>query len=153
LKELAMKKNLATCVLAACLAGGAISAQAQSQVSALSAISSLPLASVVEGVSASAGAVLAVPLVLSTAGAVLVVKSVEVSARGTVYVLERASDGVRASVEVVGKTVAGVSVVAGTLITVSVISAGVVLSVAGQAIAFLPNELGRALLHSQRVTP
>jgi hypothetical protein len=28
-----------------------------------------------------------------------------------------------------------------------------VLSTAGQAIAFLPNELGRALLHSQRVTP
>jgi hypothetical protein len=106
-----------------------------------------------EGSTSASEAALTVPLALSVAGSVLVVKAVEVSVRGTVYVLERASDGARASIEVVGKVVDGVSVVAGTLVTVGVISAGVVLSVAGQAIAFLPNELGRALLHSQRVTP
>jgi hypothetical protein len=110
------------------------------------------VASVVVGASAAAGAVVAVPVVLSTAGAALVVKVVEVSARGTVYVLERASDGARASIEVVGKGLAGASVVAGTLVTVSVIGAGVVLSAAGQAIAFIPNELGRALLHNERLT-
>ena len=95
---------------------------------------------------------LAVPVVLSTAGAVLVVKAVEVSARGTVYVLERASDGASASVEIIGKGVAGASVVAGTLVTVSVIGSGVVLSAAGEVIAFVPNALGRALLHNERVT-
>ena len=52
----------------------------------------------------------------------------------------------------VGKAIEGVSVAAGTVVTVGVISAGVVLSVAGQAIAFLPNEIGRALLYSQRVS-
>ncbi|UUZ66812.1 hypothetical protein LP416_17030 [Polaromonas sp. P2-4] len=151
-----MKTKLAINLVAACAlllgAAGSFNAQAQSEASALSAVSALPVASVVVGASAAAGAVLAVPVVLSTAGAVLVVKVVEVSARGTVYVLERASDGARASVEIVGKGLAGISVVAGTLVTVSVIGAGVVLSAAGQAIAFIPNELGRALLHNERLT-
>jgi hypothetical protein len=35
---------------------------------------------------------------------------------------------------------------------VSVIGSGVVLSALGEAIAFIPNELGRALLHNERVT-
>ncbi|MEO8120001.1 MAG: hypothetical protein ABI606_11855 [Rhodoferax sp.] len=44
------------------------------------------------------------------------------------------------------------SVVAGAMATVSVIGAGVVLSVAGEVIAFIPNALGRALLHNEHVT-
>jgi len=43
-------------------------------------------------------------------GAVLVVKKgVQASAKGTVYVLERMSDGARASVEVSGKAASGAS--------------------------------------------
>ena len=72
-------------------------------------------------------------------------------ARGTVYLLERASDGARASVEVAGRGAAG-AVAAGTLVTVSVIGTGVILSAAGEAIAFIPNALGQALLHNERVT-
>lgn len=150
-----MKKLIAVSLLACSAAfaglGASFDARAQSEASALSAVSALPLASVMVAGSA-AGSVLAVPLVLSTAGAVLVVKAVEVSARSTVYVLERASDGARASIEIIGKGVTGASVVAGTVVTVGVISAGVVLSAAGQAIAFIPNELGRALLHNERLT-
>ncbi len=150
-----MKKQFATFLIAACaaLTGVAIpmDAKAQSDASALSALSALPLASVVVA-SASVGSVVAVPLVLSTAGAVLVVKAVEVSARGTVYLLERASDGAVASIEIVGKGVGAASMAAGTLVTVSVIGAGVVLSAAGQVIAFIPNALGRALLHNERLT-
>jgi len=48
--------------------------------------------------------------------------------------------------------VAGVSMVAGTVVVVSVVGAGVVLSAAGEAIAFIPNALGRALLHNERLT-
>jgi hypothetical protein len=77
---------------------------------------------------------------------------VEVTARGTVYVLERASDGARASVEVLGRGVVGASIVAGTVATVSVIGAGTVLSAAGEVIAFIPNAVGRALLYNERVT-
>ena len=128
-------------------------ARAQSEVSALSALSALPLASVVVTGSAAAGASLAVPVLLSTAGAVFMVRAVESSAQGTVYVLERASDGARVSVEIAGRTTANASIAAGTLVTVSVIGAGVILSAAGEAIAFLPNALGRALLHNERLTP
>jgi hypothetical protein len=104
------------------------------------------------GASAAAGASLAVPVILSAAGAVFVVKAVEASARGTVYVLERVSDGVRVSVEIAGKAAANTSAAAGTLVTVSVIGTGVVLSAAGEVIAFLPNAMGRALLHNERLT-
>jgi hypothetical protein len=109
----------------------------------------MPVASVV---GASAGAVVAVPVALSTAGAVLVVKGVEASAKGTVYLLERVSDGARVSVEASGKVASGVSTAVGTVVTVSVIGAGVVLSVAGSVIAFIPNEIGKALLHNERVS-
>ncbi|MEO5796940.1 MAG: hypothetical protein ABIP34_19070 [Rhodoferax sp.] len=151
-----MKNTFATLLIAACAvatcAGASFNVQAQTEASALSAVSALPVASVVVGASAVAGAVLVVPVALSTTGAVLVVKTVQSTARGTVYLLERASDGAQASVEVVGTGVAGVSLVAGTVVTVSVIGAGVVLSAAGEAIAFIPNALGRALLHNERVT-
>jgi hypothetical protein len=142
---------LAACALLAC-ASASFDAKAQSEASALSALSALPVASVVGGASAVAGSVVAVPLALSTAGAVLIVSAVESTARGTVYVLERASDGASASIEVVGRGLGGVSVVAGTSVVVSMTGAGVVLSAAGEAIAFIPNALGRALLHNERLT-
>jgi hypothetical protein len=110
------------------------------------------VASVVVGGSAVAGSAVAVPLVLSATGTVLVVKAVEPTVRGTVYVLERASDGARVSVEVLARAAAGASIAVGTVLTSSVIVAGVVLSVAGSALAFIPNELGRALLHNERLT-
>jgi hypothetical protein len=151
-----MKKSLVSILLAACITitsiGATRQARAQSELSALSAISALPVASVVVGGSAVAGSALAVPLVLSAAGAVLVVKAVESTVHGTVYVLERASDGARISVEVLARAAVGASIAVDTVVTVSVIGAGVVLSVAGSALAFIPNELGRALLHNERLT-
>lgn len=126
--------------------------QAQSEASQLSAISALPLASVVIGGSAVAGAALALPVALSTAGGVLIVKTVDSTARATVLVLERASDSARVSVEVIGTGVAAASLMTGTVVAVSVIGAGIVLSAAGEMIAFLPNALGSALLHNERLT-
>jgi hypothetical protein len=147
-----MKKNMVATLLALgifCLTQ--TPARAQSEVSAVSALSALPL-SVVVGVSAVTGASIAAPAVLSATGAVLVVKAVEVGVRGTVYVLERVSDGARVSVEVVGHAAAGASIATGMLVTVSVIGSGVILSAAGEVIAFVPNALGRALLHNERLT-
>jgi hypothetical protein len=152
----ALKNAFATVLVAACavfVLASSPKAHAQSEASA--AVSLLPVASVVvTGAAAStvAGAVVAVPVVLSVAGTVLVVKAVESTARGTLYVLERASDGARVSIELGGKAVQGASIVAGTAVTVSVIGSGVVLSALGEAIAFIPNELGKALLHNERIT-
>ena len=88
---------------------------------------------------------------LSTAGTVLVIKAVEVSAKGTVYLLERASDGAQVSVQVLSGGAVLASAAVGMAVTVSVIGAGTVLSAAGEVLAFIPNALGRALLHNERV--
>ena len=146
-------------LLAASLSAALVSAPARAQSEASLVLSALPVASVVGTGSAVAGsaaagavAVSAVPAALAVSGAVLVVRAVEVSARGTVIVLERASDGARASVELTGRAASGVVAVVGTAVAVSVIGAGVLLSAAGEVLCFIPNELGRALLHNERLT-
>lgn len=151
MKSTFLKALMSICVACALLSTSK-AAQAQSEVSALSALSALPIASVVVGAAAVAGSVVAVPVVLSTTGAVLVIKTVESTARGTVYVLERASDGARVSVELTGKTMLGSAQIIGTSVVVTVVGAGVLLSAAGEVIAFLPNALGKALLHNERLT-
>lgn len=117
-----------------------------------SALSALPIASVIIVGGAASAAAVALPVALSTTGAVLVIKSVEVSARGTLCVLERASDGVQVSVEIAARGAERTSLLVGKTVQVAVIGAGAVLSIAGEAIAFVPNEIGRALLHNERVT-
>lgn len=146
-------------LLAASLSAALVTGPARAQSEASLVLSALPVASVVGAGSAVAGsaaagaaAVSAVPAALAVSGAVLVVKAVEVSARGTVIVLERASDGARASVELSGRAASGVVTGVGTAVAVSVIGAGVVLSAAGEVLCFIPNELGRALLHNERLT-
>ena len=133
--------------------GHAANAEAASAVSALSA---LPLASVIvaagAGASEASSAAAALPAALSVAGSTLVVKSVEASARGTMCVLERASDGARASVEIAARGIEKAALSVGKTVSVSVIAAGAVLSVAGEVVAFVPNELGRALLRNERVS-
>ncbi len=74
------------------------------------------------------------------------------TARGTVWVLERASDGVRISVEFSGKVVVGAATSVGTAVVVTAISTGYVISAAAEAIAFIPNEIGASLLYNERVT-
>jgi len=145
-----MKNRIASLVLAAGLLLP-LAAKAHTDASALSAVSALPVASVVVAGSAAAATLAVVPVALSTTGAVLVVRTVESTARGTVYVLERASDGARASVEVAGRAAGAASLAVGTAVSVSVVGAGVILSAAGEAIAFIPNAIGRALLHNERV--
>ncbi len=138
-------------------AGFSSKSYAQSEASVV--LSMLPVASVVvAGVGASAlgtaaaGASVAAPVILSTVGAVFVVKVIEVTARSTVFVIERASDGARVSVEIIGQGIKQTAISAGTVVTVSVIGTGIVLSALGEAIAFVPNELGKALLHNERIT-
>lgn len=94
----------------------------------------------------------AAPAALLSAGAALTVVAVEAASEGTVWVLENASDGVRASVVLSGQLAGGLSVAAGTAVLVTAVSTGWVLSTAGRVIAFVPNELGRALLHHERIT-
>ena len=138
-----MKSNLihrcfAKAAVAALLEMNLAAAQAQSVEASM--LSTLPIA-----------VSIAAPAVLS-AGAVLTVVAVEASATGAVWVLERASDSARSSLRLSAQAAGGLSVVAGTAVLVTVMSTGWVLSAAGAAIAFVPNEIGAALLYNERVT-
>lgn len=127
-------------------------AYAQSEASA--AVSLLPVASVVGAASVGSmgvSALATLPIALSVAGAALTVQAVQASATGTVYLLERASDGAQVSVEVVRRGTSMVAHGVGTVVVCSVIGTGVVLSVAGEVLAFIPNALGRSLLHNERL--
>jgi hypothetical protein len=134
-------KHLRRAVLSACLILSFASARAQSGASEASALSALPIA-----VSVSA------PALVLSAGVTLTVVSVQASAVGTVWVLERASDGARCTLRLSAKAAGGTSVLVGSALTVSAIGAGWVLSAAGTALAFIPNEIGAALLYNERVS-
>jgi hypothetical protein len=77
-----------------------------------------------------------------------VVASVETVADGTVIVLRGASDAGTASVRVAG----AVSVGVGSAVRVVAMSTGCALMAAGQMIAFIPNEVGKSLVHQSRAT-
>jgi F0F1-type ATP synthase membrane subunit c/vacuolar-type H+-ATPase subunit K len=83
---------------------------------------------------------------------VLTVVSVQASATGMVWVLERASDGARATLHFSGHVAQGAALSIGGAVMVTALTSGYVLSAAGNAIAFIPNEMGRALLHNERIT-
>ena len=82
----------------------------------------------------------------------MVVKTIEVGARGSVYALERTSDGARVSVKVAAHSAGSVALAVGSAVLVTLISAGTVLSAAGEVVAFIPNALGRTLMHSERLS-
>ena len=92
------------------------------------------------------------PLAALSVGGFYTLKAVELSAEGTVWVLERTSDGVRVSVTLAADAAAGVSMAVGTTVTALACSAGWVLHAAGKAIAIVPNASGKALIYNERVT-
>ena len=152
-----MKKVIANSILAFTLSCGAalvpVAAHAQSDASL--AASTLPVASVVLSAAAAgtaASAVVAVPAALSVAGSQLVIKSVQASADAVVYVLERVSDGAQASVRVsLGAGHYSIKQV-DTAVSVVVTVTGVMLVATGEVLAYIPNEAGRALLHSAKLS-
>jgi hypothetical protein len=124
--------------LALALAGAA---HAQTNASQVSEASLVPVAISV-----------ALPVVLVAGVGSIVVTGVEASAQGTVWVVESVADGVKGSICFAGRAVGTVSLAVGTVITVTTVATGMVLSTAGHVIAFVPNEIGRTLSYDQRVS-
>jgi hypothetical protein len=87
---------------------------------------------------------------LGAAGS-LVVTAINAVGEASVVVLRDASTGVEYSVQMSGKALNEASVAVGTVLTVTAISVGVGLYAAGKLVAFVPNEVGRSLLHQTRV--
>jgi hypothetical protein len=154
-----IQKFLLSLLFAALISRGIFaSASPHAQSEASTAVSILPIASVVvvsAGVSAAAGAIASIPsipIALSVNGSYLLVRAIESTARGTLYLLERASDGAAATIEMVGQSARSASLAVGTALTVNTIGAGVILVSGGLAIAFIPNDIGRSLLRNDRIT-
>lgn len=85
----------------------------------------------------------------------IVVDAVEVSADSTTLVLKRLADGAsQASIvtlKLSGKALEKTALVVGAGIEISVVSTGYILISAGKALAFIPNQVGQALLHHEKV--
>lgn len=144
-----LRNGLCALGMACALLGGG-SAYAQSEASLV--LSALPVASVVAAASGGGSEhVVAIPLFLSAAGASVVIEAVESSAEGVSYVLKNVADGTSAVVKVSGQAAGALSVGVGTVVQTSVIGAGVILSAAGKVLAFIPNEIGKALMHNERL--
>jgi hypothetical protein len=82
----------------------------------------------------------------------VVVDSVTAVGDGIDVVLDGAGQASRATVHLSGEAARGLSIVAGTVLQVVAMSAGHALVLSGKVIAFIPNEVGQALLHHARAS-
>lgn len=139
------RRSIVAATLAASLAFVPPAARAAADLSQASAASGLAVAVSVT-----------TPPMLLSAGSALAVVAVQSAADGAVCVLERASDGARASLEFSGRAAENLSMAVGTAVVVTALSTGWLLSTAvdgaSRAIAFVPNEAGAMLLHSERIS-
>jgi len=78
----------------------------------------------------------------------LTVRGVETSGTSTVLVLEGMSQAGAVVLRVTTQLSGGVLVVAGETVQISTQTLGFVITKAGQVLAFIPNAVGRSLLHS-----
>jgi len=94
----------------------------------------------------------ALPVVLVAGVGSIVVTGVQASAEGTVWIVENVADGVKGSICFAGRVAGAAAIAVGTVVVVTVVATGMVLSTAGHVIAFIPNEVGRTLSYNQRVS-
>jgi hypothetical protein len=81
----------------------------------------------------------------------LVVTGIKAVPDGVVVVLKGVSDATTLSVKLTGQAAGSLSAAVGTVVEVVAGATGSMLVIAGQAIAFIPNEIGTALLHQSQV--
>jgi len=93
-----------------------------------------------------AGSVLSVAV-----GGSMVVISVRAIGDGLEVVLEGASDASTATIRLSGEAAKGLSIAAGTVVSVTAVSTGHLLVASGKVLAFIPNEIGKTLIHHSRV--
>lgn len=86
------------------------------------------------------------------ASGTLVVDSVVAVGDASLIVLTGASEAANATIRLSGRAAREASLVAGASVNVVATASGCLLISAGKVIAFIPNELGKALLHHSRVS-
>ena len=85
------------------------------------------------------------------ASGLVVVESVEAAGDASVVVLAGASDAAHAAVRLSGRVANGASLAAGAAVNVVAMSSGYLLVAGGKVLAFIPNEVGKALIHHSRL--
>ena len=81
----------------------------------------------------------------------VVVTGLEKVADGSVLALKGASNAGAASIKLSGEAARGLSLATGTVLNVVAVSTGHALLLSGKIIAYIPNEIGKSLLHHSRV--
>lgn len=97
--------------------------------------------------------VVAGPVQLIHGSTQLTVTALESAGESVVVVMRGVSDVTTVSIKTSATAVGTASVVVGSAVQVVAESAGSALYVAGKLIAFIPNEIGRALIHQSRHEP
>lgn len=135
-------RKLAVSVVAAtvlCVSG----VQAQSDLS-----KAVSTASVLSG---AAGLVVVGSTQMIAGASELTVVSMRAVGESTQIVVRGIGNSVEATVEVSTLAARDLSLAAGTVLSVVVESVGIALVAGGKILAFIPNELGRALIHQARI--
>jgi hypothetical protein len=70
----------------------------------------------------------------------------------TTLTLKAIGSGIEATVEVSAKVLEGIAIGTGVVLVATAVATGVVLSLAGNALVFIPNEVGSSLLHHSRAS-
>jgi hypothetical protein len=104
-----------------------------------------------EAISGAGSMVVQGSLLGVTGSAEFVVESSVVVASGVVIVMKGASDAASVTVQLSGEGLRQLGLVSGAILHATAVSTGHILISAGKVIAFIPNEIGKALLFHARV--
>jgi hypothetical protein len=109
-----------------------------SQASAISLAPSVELA---------AAALQAIP-----AGSALVVRAMKPIGQSVQLLVEASATGASFVLEVSAETVQALALAAGSVLTVAVVSTGYLISAGAEAIAFIPDQFSRSLIHHRELS-
>lgn len=101
----------------------------------------------------ASGLVVAGTSALIVSGAQFTVSALEAAGESVVVVMRGASEAATVSVKASANVVGAASVVVGSTVQVVAESLGNALYAGGKLIAFIPNEVGRSLIHQSRHAP
>jgi hypothetical protein len=87
------------------------------------------------------------------AGSALVVRALKPIGQTVELSVEASANGASFVLEVSAETIRALGLAAGTVLTVTVISTGYLIGAGTEAIAFIPDQLSRSLIHHRELSP
>jgi hypothetical protein len=88
---------------------------------------------------------------MSAATGSIVIESVVASADTTIIVAKASGEAASVTIELSGKGLQQLGLASGKVLSISATTTGHLLISAGKAIAFIPNEIGKALIHHEKI--